>query len=165
MKHVAVFFLLCCLPLSSVVHAAEADRAKTMELFRVMNIESVMDEQIEMIAPIMINMVKSSHGKLPDRAVDIIFEEAQAMIKEAMPKIMDGFAQVYEKHFTPEEITALVAAYKIPVMQKLLQVQVILQQEAIDMSGSIVEQESMHLLHRIELRLEEEYPYGLPEEQ
>lgn len=165
MRHLALTLFALCLLMPAPCLAAEADRAKTMELIEILDIGSVIDMQMEMLAPAMANMMKGGHSKLPDRAVDIIFEEVKTLVSSVKPRILDGYAAIYENNFTPEEIGQLVEIYQTPVLRKLTDVQLELMQQGSVMVDAVLHEELGPYMQRLEQRFAEEFPDGFPEDQ
>lgn len=68
-----------------------------------------------------IDSLSKQNPEIPQKAVAAIKEEINLVIKEEMPKLIADTVPVYAKHFTQNEVKALIAFYGTPLGKKSIQ--------------------------------------------
>lgn len=96
---------------------------------------------------------------IPARAIDIAKQVLDEEFKAAFAApdgLMAGVAAVYAKHFTIEDVRALLAFYNSDVGKKLISKQSQLIQESVAVSQQWAEREMPRIQRRLEERLQKE---------
>lgn len=116
---------------SSGVPAEKQQRIeKLLEVTGALNIAKLMSDAVTRQ---MINAVKQARADIPPEAFDIVAEEVNSVISEAMVArggFVDLIIPVYAKHFTTDDLDALIAFYETPVGRKAVDVMPRVTQEA-----------------------------------
>jgi hypothetical protein len=68
----------------------------------------------------LVQRLEQGPNRLPDRAIDIIVEEMQAVAPEAIDHIVDAVVVLYAQRFTKDEMLEIAAFYETPVGQKAI---------------------------------------------
>jgi len=88
---------------------------------------------IKMANDQIIGAVRQSHPDVPPKTFDIIREEIQTGVSEALQGkdgLINRLVPVYAKHYTHAEIKGLIAFYKTPLGRKSIEVSPVIAQES-----------------------------------
>jgi len=120
-------FILPVLALLMVVSSCKPQQDKAADLnrlFEVMNAEKMIDEVMESMVQVMqqqagMQFAGNENAKeMFDSYMDFVMVEVTDLTKKMMDEDM---VQVYDKHFTQEEIQGLIKFYESSIGQKLLE--------------------------------------------
>ena len=107
---------LLAILVSSSAHAAPP--AVYMDAVRIMMPRARYDAMIEgMYRPLIAEAEAKSKSKMPPEGVDALRKAAQSSM--SYEELIAWTADVYQRHFTPEEMKQLVAFYRSPLGMKL----------------------------------------------
>ena len=110
------FAALLAILVSSSAHAAPP--AVYMDAVRIMMPRARYDAMIEgMYRPLIAEAEAKSKSKMPPEGVDALRKAAQSSM--SYEELIAWTADVYQRHFTPEEMKQLVAFYRSPLGMKL----------------------------------------------
>lgn len=135
------------------------ERAEVRELLAITHALEVGEMFSRSIVKDMTQALKNARPDLPQRAFDLLAEEVNATVSDEM-RAEGGFEDLlfglYRKHFTRDEIRALIAFYKTPVGSKLAAKQPVLAQEAMEIGAIWGEALGPKIVDRVKKRLERE---------
>jgi uncharacterized protein len=107
---------LLAILISSSAHAAPP--AVYMDAVRIMMPRARYDAMIEgMYRPLIAEAEAKSKSKMPPEGVDALRKAAQSSM--SYDELIAWTADVYQRHFTPDEMKQLVAFYRSPLGMKL----------------------------------------------
>ncbi|ABC81560.1 DUF2059 domain-containing protein [Anaeromyxobacter dehalogenans] len=98
------------------------ERAEVRELLALTHALDIGEMFSKVIVDQMSETLKSARPDLPARAFDLVADEVNATIAAELRSeggFADSLVALYRRHFTREEIQALVAFYKTPLGRKL----------------------------------------------
>ena len=114
---------------------AEVDPAKITvikELMVLTKFGQISEMMATQTAKATVEAMKQQQPPVDPKVIAVVQDEVQLFLKEELAK--DTFSQmiypIYDKHFTTQELTDLVAFYKTPLGAKVLQELPVLTQEA-----------------------------------
>ena len=156
--HIAMVLLLAMGAMGAAgCAAAQATKVeKAQELFRVFQADGITEQMMEAAFAQMNAMTRQANPELPNEATEIIQQEVLAALKEAMPLLIEEVAKIYERVFTEEELDAILAFYKSPVGQSMIQKMPQMAGETMMLSQQWGMGLFEHLPGRVEQRLREE---------
>lgn len=135
------------------------ERAEVRELLELTHATDVGRMMGKFVVDQMSSSLKSARPDLPPRAFDLLAEEVNATITaelKAEGGLEDLLVALYRKHFTREEIQALIAFYKTPVGKKLSDKLPVLGQEGMEAGARWGERIGPKIGERVQRRLEQE---------
>jgi hypothetical protein len=105
-----------------------------------------------------LSVLRSGNPDIPDKAVRIVSEEVNAMVEQELKKesLQQEIYPIYAKHFTLEELNALIAFNKTPIGRKANRVMPALIQESLAAGQKWAEKVEPVISERIRRRFEEE---------
>lgn len=161
-SRVAVGIVVCALLSSSagVSQAQEAsdqkraDVRRLLELTGAMKIGKLMSDA--MVAQ-MTNLLRSTHPDIPQRVLDVLPGEVNAVIGENLPAFGERAAAIYEKYYSAEDVRGLIAFYSSPLGKKVIEVTPPLTQESMLAGQKWGESLGPEIQRRIQARLKQEH--------
>lgn len=113
-----LFLLFLCISVGASSYA-QAKKESVKELFILVKQDSMAIKMVDAILPAMINQMQS---QLKDSTIKAQSKARMAVVMESVKQILkpltDDLINIYVKHFSQEEINALIAFYKTPAGQK-----------------------------------------------
>jgi hypothetical protein len=103
--------------------------------------------------------IKAGRPNIPESALNAVTEEVNAVISENLPSFTEISVQIYDKHFTADEIRSLIAFYSSDLGKKVINVMPTITQESIKAGKDWGESLGPELQRRVRARLEKE---GVP---
>ena len=79
----------------------------------------------------MINVIKQKHPDIPQKVLDGIPEEVNAVIGEHMAELKTPMTALYDKYYTADDIKQLLAFYSSDIGKKVISVTPSLMQESV----------------------------------
>ena len=114
--------LAVCLALPATnSRAAEVSatfRGDVVKLLKVTGAQSLGLQMGQAVSNQLIDAMSRQNPNIPPKAVAAIKEEVNRLYVENMPALMTQLVQVYEKHFTQQEVEGLIAFYETPLGKK-----------------------------------------------
>ncbi|UCH49311.1 MAG: DUF2059 domain-containing protein [Betaproteobacteria bacterium] len=160
----ALALLLATLPLhaqnvepeQSVVTPEKSQRIeRLLEVTGALNIAKMMSEAVTRQ---MTNAISQARPDIPAEAMNIVAEETNAVISEAMVAkggFIDLIIPVYAKHFSTDELDALIAFYESPVGSKTVRVMPQITREAMQIGQAWGQSLGPTIVERVKVRFEE----------
>jgi len=103
--------------------------------------------------------LKQNNPDLPEKAFQILSEEADKAMADNMDNLMSQILTVYNNHFTKAEIDELLAFYATPIGKKMISVLPQILKESLTVGQTWGQTLAPKLLENIKKRFEEE---GIP---
>ncbi|GAA5218295.1 DUF2059 domain-containing protein [Corallincola platygyrae] len=157
--------LICILLLGACGHAvaqeAKIPDDKQAAIIKLMEITGS-DQMGMMFADMFINQsakaMQLAYPDIPARAIDVIADEVNKVVGEELQtgELQRSLMPIYHRHFTLEEINALIAFYESPVGQKSIRVMPQLTQESTLVGQSWAQALSGKLQLRLSQRFQQE---------
>jgi hypothetical protein len=120
-------FLICCAALTfstlawaqAISDEMQADTKTLLELTGALNIGEQMGNTVSRQ---IITAMNSQNANVPDGATDVIVEVVRGHISDFInsPELIDGLVAIYAKHYTHEDILALIEFYESPLGTKMI---------------------------------------------
>lgn len=89
-----------------------------VRLLEVTGAGRVVEQMLAIVTNQMIEMLRQGQNDIPQRAVDIMKEVIAAKATAGIPTLLQQMVPVYTKHFTHDEVRALLAFYASDVGKK-----------------------------------------------
>ena len=151
--------LLSLLIFSSSLYAEQnTKQQKIDELIKVMNLDSMVDSMYGQVEGMMKGMSDQMGVKPSEQTIfDKYYGDMTTVLKTEMSwaKMQPMMVNVYDKHFSEQEIADMLAFYKTDTGQKILEKMPVVMQESMQMSQSLV-QDAMPKIQQIAGELSEE---------
>jgi len=117
--------LLCLLSLSVTLlsSSAYADDAKDKDILTMLKISGQLEASEQVISamvPQLIQLIQSVNPELPQADLKMIMTQLELDLKKEVPELLKSLVPVYDKHFTHDDVKALIAFYKSPVGKKFV---------------------------------------------
>ncbi len=126
-----------------------------LEVTGALNIAKMMSEAVTRN---MTNAVKQARPDIPSEALDIVEEEVNDVISDAMVAeggFVDLIVPVYAKHFSNDELDTLIRFYQSPVGTKTVRVMPQITREAMQIGKTWGQSLGPTIVERVKLRFEE----------
>ena len=134
--------LLSLLIFSSSLYAEQnTKQQKIDELIKVMNLDSMVDSMYGQVEGMMKGMSDQMGGKPSEQTIfDKYYGDMTTVLKTEMSwaKMQPMMVNVYDKHFSEQEIADMLAFYKTDTGQKILEKMPVVMQESMQMSQSLM---------------------------
>jgi hypothetical protein len=104
--------------------------AETTKLAKQLMEASRVRKTLEESVGAMVAQGKSSAGDNAEKLPEGFWEELEKEMHKQIPSLMESLVPVYAKHFTKEELTALIEFYGTPAGKKLAEKQPLIMQES-----------------------------------
>lgn len=134
--------LLSLLIFSSSLYAEQnTKQQKIDELISVMNLDSMVDSMYGQVEGMMKGMSDQMGVKPSEQAIfDKYYGDMTTVLKTEMSwaKMQPMIVNVYDKHFSEQEIADMLAFYKTDTGQKILEKMPVVMQESMQMSQSLM---------------------------
>ncbi|MBB1338587.1 DUF2059 domain-containing protein [Pseudoalteromonas sp. SR44-2] len=151
--------LLSLLIFSSSLYAEQnTKQQKIDELIKVMNLDSMVDSMYGQVEGMMKGMSDQMGVKPSEQAIfDKYYGDMTTVLKTEMSwaKMQPMMVNVYDKHFSEQEIADMLAFYKTDTGQKILEKMPVVMQESMQMSQGLI-QDAMPKIQAIAGKLSEE---------
>ncbi len=139
---------------ASFAHADEIARQEIIvELFRVMQYESLVDQTSDVAAGHIIDQIKSERPKLDGKTETELRDLTRDFFAELKPQMMLFFGQSMAKHFHEEELRQILAFYKTDAGRRSVEVMPQLAKETMNWMSQIIGTRVPHLVESIEVHL------------
>jgi uncharacterized protein len=135
LKTAVVVAIIACLPARSVT-AEDLTPEKQAAIATLLDMTGALAIGKQMSRAIIAEStqaLKRKNPSIPQKALDLLEEEVNAVIDEEMPALKDQFAPLYHKYFTHAEIKDMIQFYSTETGKKTVQVMPVLIQEAMTM--------------------------------
>ena len=134
--------LLSLLIFSSSLYAEQnTKQQKIDELIKVMNLDSMVDSMYGQVEGMMKGMSDQMGVKPSEQTIfDKYYGDMTTVLKTEMSwaKMQPMMVNVYDKHFSEQEIADMLAFYKTDTGQKILEKMPVVMQESMQMSQSLM---------------------------
>ena len=134
--------LLSLLIFSSSLYAEQnTKQQKIDELISVMNLDSMVDSMYGQVEGMMKGMSDQMGVKPSEQAIfDKYYSDMTTVLKTEMSwaKMQPMMVNVYDKHFSEQEVADMLAFYKTDTGQKILEKMPVVMQESMQMSQSLM---------------------------
>ena len=134
--------LLSLLIFSSSLYAEKnTKQQKIDELISVMNLDSMVDSMYGQVEGMMKGMSDQMGVKPSEQAIfDKYYGDMTTVLKTEMSwaKMQPMMVNVYDKHFSEQEVADMLAFYKTDTGQKILEKMPVVMQESMQMSQSLM---------------------------
>ncbi|KAA1158986.1 DUF2059 domain-containing protein [Pseudoalteromonas distincta] len=134
--------LLSLLIFSSSLYAEQSTKQQKIdELINVMNLDSMVDSMYGQVEGMMKGMSDQMGVKPSEQAIfDKYYGDMTTVLKTEMSwaKMQPMMVNVYDKHFSEQEIADMLAFYKTDTGQKILEKMPVVMQESMQMSQSLM---------------------------
>lgn len=159
---ISLALMLAC----GVLHAADpAPKTPTQELLELMNYEDTSVESAMAAFDGFIDQMKANG--VPAEAVGEIRKEARKMYVRifSSPEVQKKYAELYEKHFTQDEILELTEFYRTPLGKKTLAAIPSILADSMKLAMPIVEKEMPAFQQKVGEIVEKHQPPAEKEEE
>ncbi|MEL0654222.1 DUF2059 domain-containing protein [Pseudoalteromonas issachenkonii] len=151
--------LLSLLIFSSSLYAEQnTKQQKIDELINVMNMDAMVDSMYGQVEGMMKGMSDQMGVKPSEQAIfDKYYSDMTTVLKTEMSwaKMQPMMVNVYDMHFSEQEIADMLAFYKTDTGQKILEKMPVVMQESMQMSQGLI-QDAMPKIQAIAGKLSEE---------
>ena len=122
--------------------AMSAEPAKTQltpkqqDILRLLKATKALDAAFSSFTPMfdqMSGMLKATVPNLPDRALEILKEEIMAGFRTGRNELAYKTMQIYDAHLSHEDVREMIAFYKTPTGQRVVQVLPVIMQKSVVM--------------------------------
>ena len=142
-------------PEENVVEPEKRQRIeRLLEVTGALNVAKIMSEAVTRQ---MTNAISQARPDIPAEAMNIVAEETNAVISEAMVAqggFIDLIIPVYAKHFSAEELDALIRFYESPVGAKTVRVMPQITREAMQIGQTWGQSLGPVIVERVKARFE-----------
>ena len=131
----------------------KADIQKLMEVTGAQALGQQMSDQIMLQIA---NSIRARNPRVPQRTLDIVREEVSAIIKDNLPAFTEMVMPAYHKHFTHDDIKALLQFYSTDLGQRLIRTTPGLMMDSMRAGGEWAKSLQPELERRLKRRLQQE---------
>lgn len=113
--------LAVCTSAAMAQEVSESVRADILELMEITGSMKLGEQVGNAVSTQIVESMRAQQPDTPQRTLDIVLEVTRKHMNKFMsdPATLDGLIDIYARHFTQEEIQAVVAFYKTPAGAKL----------------------------------------------
>jgi hypothetical protein len=148
MHRASALFFVCAgifviAPTACAQEVSPGFKADVLRLFKASGIEAVAVSQATYLANAMIDAIvkttvtdpapdstlSSRDSTLVSRTIEVCKDEVALILKREAPKLLQEMVPVYAKHFTQDDVRAMVAYYDSPLGKKVIREQAMLVSE------------------------------------
>lgn len=153
--------LLAC-PAAAQTAAPDADKATLIrELMQVNNALGSAETVAQAMLQHLTAALRQRDPKLPPAVAKIVEEETLATFRNNQAALVTQVSQIYERHFSVEELRDTVAFYRTPTGQKLARTMPVVAHESMQAGQRWAQQITPKLAERIKARAEKEAGYRI----
>lgn len=119
----AVGVLVVCFGWAQALQAAPADPAKVAlatQVLEATHARSTMMMIIDQMMPQMLAMLNTGEHKIPQKVIDRFQKLVRQDMEASLPQVLKAQAEVYARHFSQDDLRALIAFYKTPAGQHMI---------------------------------------------
>jgi len=96
-------------------------QAIVQQLIAITGLSKLGDQIVTMVLPQSLNAVKRANPRITDEDLAELRRVGLEEFRAAMPQFMEGVGKIYEGAFSQQELEALLAFYKSPLGQKVIE--------------------------------------------
>ena len=97
-------------------------RAQIRELMRITGSAELATQFANFASQDMARQLRQARPDIPERAIAVLQQEVMKIFEERVDGLLERVVPVYEKHFSPAEISDLLAFYRTPTGRKAIAV-------------------------------------------
>ncbi|MCK5778530.1 MAG: DUF2059 domain-containing protein [Rhodospirillales bacterium] len=136
--------------------ATDVERQKAIiELMELTNSTQMIKQIGASVAEQMKATIRQQKPEISDKVIEVFAEEVRRGFNEESGVLLAHSAQLYEKHFTHDDIKQMIAFYKTPIGQKTLKVLPQIVGESMRIGQQWAEQVAPKVIGRATQRLKE----------
>lgn len=141
MRH--LFASLClgavlALPAFAQPAASPEARAEAQRTLEAMNMRATMEQTVTAVRPALIQQLQRSAGGDAARATAAVDEVIMPALREALPQMVAGNAEIWARHYTVAELRQLREFYATPLGRKTLELTPVMAQETMQMVQTLM---------------------------
>jgi hypothetical protein len=121
------YCLLCSFTASAL---AQEEGEKALELMRLTGAHQLVMQAMSTVLPQQIQLIRTANPNLDERLLGWLQEEMLVEAQASMEELLVTMAAVYVRHFSSAELDEMIAFYRAPLGQKVLQVMPAVMQES-----------------------------------
>lgn len=143
--------------------ADEAKKAKIEELLTVMKADKLTDQMFDQMKTMMTSQVRAAATPDTRKTVEELSTKIVQMIQDRMSwsKLKPEYIRIYDETFTDEEISGMLAFYRTPVGQAMLEKMPAVMQKSMEM-GRKVMTDLLPEIQRLTTEMREKQPSAPP---
>lgn len=118
-------FLALLLVICAPSHSNDLTSEKKADIERLLQMTGALSIGQQMSTAIvnqMTNVIRKARPDIPQRVLDVLPQEVNAVIAENLPAFREAVVPLYHKHFTGEEIKEMIRFYSTDLGQKTIRV-------------------------------------------
>ena len=115
--------LVAGLMTASAAQAQSVDPAaleQSRKILELTNSQAMGEQLLSLLIPQVTDLVIKANPERGPEVRELVQKYFGPSLREALPELLDSCAEVYARHFTTEELTALTEFYGTPLGQKLI---------------------------------------------
>jgi hypothetical protein len=148
--------LMCQAQAASGQTLDESYRSDILKLLETTGATKVGTQLAGLISGQIVAGLKKSHPEVPDRAVEVVqqvFDAEFSQIWVGPESLTEQLIPLYARHFTHDDVQAMLAFYDSPLGKKIIQVMPVLVQESFGIGQQWAEKQMPRITAVIESRL------------
>lgn len=146
----AVAALLAAVLLFSAQPSSAADKqGKIRELIEITGSLKLGEQVMNTLMPQLFEMLRKANRDIPAEAMAAIEAAATDEMRKAMPELLEPMVRLHDRHFTEQEVDALLAFYRSPVGRKVIEKMPLITQQSMAMGHAWGESVGRRLVERV----------------
>lgn len=177
MKPWKAFLLVCMLLVPSMpghgqqLPADAPSRQQVLSLFEAIQLRKTMESAQEVAMQSAVNTVQQmmrQSGVIPDaamqREMDALMKGVMEDVRAVLPieEMLEAVIPIYQRHFTSEEVNAIIAFQTSPVGKKVVSLQPAMMQESLQALTPLQQRAMPDLMKRLNQRMQKVLPAAPP---
>ena len=155
------FLLMTTLGLMWMYAAAQQAPNKRADIERLLELTQaqVLSQQLsQSMSAQMVNIVRASNPNVPEEMLTALSQSVDSVIEENLPSLLQELVGIYEKHYSHDDVRALLEFYSTAVGRRVIEAQPAISQE----SAIIGQSWGMSLRPQIQQRIQQSLQGGAP---
>jgi len=115
---------------AAFAQSASEKRADIERLLAITEAAAITQQMSQLMTAQLKDVVRASNPNIPQQVLDALPEAIDDVLEENIPSLMSQMADIYDQHFTHEDIRALIGFYSSAVGRKLVEAQPAIAQQS-----------------------------------
>lgn len=131
MKTPRLVFLVCAGAIWAQAFAQTSEKRADIErLLAMTEVATITQQMTRLVSTQLMNVVRANNPTIPQEVLDALPQAISSVLEENIPSLMSEIADVYDQHFTHEDIRALIGFYSSEIGRKLVEAQPAITQQS-----------------------------------
>ncbi len=110
--------------------AQDPKHADIERLLAMTEAAAITQQMSQLMGAQLANVVRANNPAIPQQVLDALPEAVQSVLEEHTPSLLSQIADIYDQHFTHDDIRALIAFYTSDIGRKLIEAQPAIAQQS-----------------------------------